>query len=530
MKKSLFFLLLLAQLHAQTSYGPFQVALEEIVIDGAPALQSFAWGTEGADWLLAGGVTNGVHDQRPPFSFKADDRNTFLYVMNCEEKTVFSAPLNTLPPAIAEQLSSSNMEFIQSGEWLYLFGGYGYDSLAGDWITHPKLTVVHVPGAIAAIRNGTDLSPHFRQIENEAFAVTGGQVGLIAGEFFLVGGQRFDGRYNPRNMPSFVQKYSDAIRRFRISDTEGQLTVEGYSETVNAQQLHRRDYNMLPQVFPDGAFGFTVFSGVFRPEVDLPWLHSVDVGKGGYAVITDFQQLFNQYHTAHLPVYDRVHNAMHSLFFGGIGLYFVSAEGEVLLDSLVPFVKHVSMVTRTADGALSESILELGMPGFLGASAEFIPVEGIPEAGAGVVDLNALPEQPTLVGHIFGGIEATQPNVFMQPTGSSDATNRIFRVLLQKDVAGGSFAVALPSSGLLRQVYTNPEKDTLLVEGAAVPGQALEIELTDGIGSVVNRIEIPAGPDGKFDARLGLKTLSKGIYFLSARAGELLEIKRIVVD
>lgn len=530
MKKTLFFLLFLSHLGAQTSFEPFQVIIEEMEIPHAPALQSYAWGAEGQNYLLIGGLTTGLHDHRPPFSFPANGRNTQLFVMNVEAGTVSAAPVNTLPPAMAEQLSSSNMEFIQIGEWLYLFGGYGYDSILDDWVTHPKMTLINVPGAIEAIGNGGELSPHFRQIELEAFAVTGGQVGWIEEEFFLIGGQRFDGRYNPMNGPSYVQEYTDAIRRFRIVDANGQLSVEDYFETVDAQQLHRRDYNLAPQIFPNGTFGYTVFSGVFRPEIDLPWVHSVDVNPDGYAVIPDFQQLFNQYHTANLAVYDQANNAMHSLFFGGIALYFIDEGGEVLLDSLVPFVKHVSRVTRTSDGNLMESILELEMPGFLGASAEFLPLDGIAEAAPGIIDLNVLPETPVLVGYIFGGIDSSQPNIFRQATGSSDATNRVFRVLLHRGATGGSYEVALPSAGLIRRAYPNPGKEILMVEGAAEPNQILEIRLIDRQGQPIVKMDIRTGPDGNFETRLSLKALPAGLYFLSVQAGETVEFKRIVVE
>ncbi|MBK8490624.1 MAG: hypothetical protein IPL49_06920 [Saprospirales bacterium] len=39
---------------AQPTFEPFDVILEEVAIDNAPALQSFAWGTHEADWLLLG--------------------------------------------------------------------------------------------------------------------------------------------------------------------------------------------------------------------------------------------------------------------------------------------------------------------------------------------------------------------------------------------------------------------------------------------------------------------------------------------
>ncbi|MBK8490623.1 MAG: T9SS type A sorting domain-containing protein [Saprospirales bacterium] len=475
-------------------------------------------------------MTSGLHDHRPPFSFLAPDRNINAFVLNYNSETVWSASLSGLPQAIAEQLSSTNMEFIQVGEWLYLFGGYGYDAVSGAWITHPNLTVVNVPGAIAAIQSGGDLSPHFRQIEEDNFAVTGGQLGYIDGEFYLVGGQWFDGKYNPHNGPSFVQEYTNAIRRFKIVDTDGQLSVADFNETFDAQQLRRRDYNMLPQIFPDGDFGYTVFSGVFRPGVDLPWLNTVDVAPDGYSVIADFEQLFNQYHSAHLPIYDQTYNTMHSLFFGGIGLYFVDEEGAVMIDSLVPFVKHVSRVTRGPNGALMESLLDLQMPALLGASAEVVRVEGIPEAGMGVVDLQSLPNEPVLVGHIYGGIESTQPNIFMQTSGDSQASNRMFRVWVHKGVSGVAYSVSQPAAGLIKRHYPNPATDSLMLEGAVSPNQMVQVRLIDQKGQVVKEQEIKADPAGDFETRLGLKALSAGLYFLSVQAGDQVEMKRVVVE
>ncbi|MCB9285311.1 MAG: T9SS type A sorting domain-containing protein [Lewinellaceae bacterium] len=533
MKRSILFffvLFLYAALWAQPAYEPFDVILEEVQIDGAPPLQSFAWGVDGENWLLLGGVTNGLHDHRPPFSFLSADRNAQVHVVNYGSQAVWGASLSNLPAAIAEQLSSTNMEFIQIGEWLYLFGGYGYDAVSGAWITHPKLTVVNVPGAIAAIQSGGDLNPHFRQLEDDVFAVTGGQAGWIDGEFYLVGGQWFDGKYNPHNGPSFVQEYTNAVRRFKIQDVDGQLAMADLVEWYDAQNLHRRDYNMLPQVFPDGTFGYTVFTGVFRPGIELPWLNTVDVSPSGYSVIADFEQLFNQYHSAHLPVYDQTYNTMHSFFFGGIALYYVDEEGSVMMDSLVPFVKHVSRVTRGPDGALSESILDLEMPGLMGASAEFIPVEGIPEAGLGVIDLQSLPEDPVLVGHIYGGIESTQSNIFMQFSGESQASNRIFRVLIHKGVSETSYAVSQPEAGLIKNYFPNPAEDSLQLTGLAKPDQMVRVRLIDQKGQVAKEQELKAEASGAFETRLGLRTISAGLYFLSVQAGDQIEIKRLLVE
>ena len=61
--------------------------------------------------------------------------------------------------------------------------------------------------------------------------------------------------------------------------------------------------------------GITMFSGVFRTDVDLPYLNAVNVDATGYSVNDSFQQLFNHYHCATMPVYDASQNEMHTVFF-----------------------------------------------------------------------------------------------------------------------------------------------------------------------------------------------------------------------
>ncbi|MBL0258409.1 MAG: hypothetical protein IPQ03_13205 [Bacteroidetes bacterium] len=65
-------------------------------------------------------------------------------------------------------------------------------------------------------------------------------------------------------MATYVQVYTNEIRKFSILESGGTLTVQNYSTAQDTANLHKRDYNMLPQRFPNGESGFTVFSGVFR--------------------------------------------------------------------------------------------------------------------------------------------------------------------------------------------------------------------------------------------------------------------------
>ncbi|MEO8068951.1 MAG: hypothetical protein ABI599_14735 [Flavobacteriales bacterium] len=283
--------------------GTRDVVLQEITVPGMPGLHSFAWGQHADQWFLIGGRTDGLHRRQPPFAFLAADNNTSAYVVDPVTLQVWSAPIPSLPQAMIEQLQSTNMEFEQRGNTLYCVGGYGYSPTALDHITYPNLTAIDLPGVMDAIRNAQPIAAHFRQITDTRLEVTGGQMRLIGDRFYLVGGQRFIGRYNPMGPdfgPGFIQEYSNAIRRFDIDDDGVNLALADYWTHVDTVNLHRRDYNMLPQVFPDGSEGLTVFSGVFQYASDVPWLNTVDIVDTNYTVVPVFEQLLNQYHTAHV--------------------------------------------------------------------------------------------------------------------------------------------------------------------------------------------------------------------------------------
>lgn len=407
--------------------------VEEVAVANLPAVQSYVLGEANGKWLVIGGRKDGLHKRRPFEAFVAAGNNTSLYVIDVAAARVWSAPLAGVAPAIAEQLQSTNMESHQRGDTLYVIGGYGYSATAGDHITHAALTAIKVPAMIDAVIGNAAIAPHIRQVTDERLAVTGGYLGELDGTFYLAGGQRFTGRYNPmgpNHGPGFVQEYTNEIRRFKINDDGTALAIAEYTAWHDDANLHRRDYNMVPQIFADGSRGFTMFSGVFQYDRDVPWLTSVDVRATGHTLVPGFQQLLSQYHNAHVPLYDPQQKAMHTLFFGGMAQFYYDAAGALKEDTAVPFVRTISMVTRLADGSLKEYAIGQ-MPALLGASAEFIANPAVPTAADGVLQLDALPATGVALGYILGGIESTAPNVFFNDgVATSAASARLFRVTL----------------------------------------------------------------------------------------------------
>ena len=412
---------------AQTSF-PYVVELQPVTVPGLPGLHSFAFAQHGGKWLIIGGRKDGIHARQPFNAFPESQNNTDIYVVDLAAQQTWSASVNALPVNLKEQLQATNMQFHQVDDTLYIVGGYAYAASLSDHITFPYLTTVAVSSLINDVIGGANITGNFKQLEDTAFAVTGGHLGRIDEAFYLVGGQRFDGAYNPMGGPTFTQSYTNQVRKFNIDNSAASLVVSNYSTITDPVHLHRRDYNLLPQIFPDGSHGYTVSSGVFQVNEDLPFLYPVDITASGHTPVTSFNQYLSNYHSACAFAFDSTLNEMHSLFFGGISRYYYQGS-SLVQDDGVPFVKTISRVTRFADGSLEEYRLPLEMPALHGASAEMIPNLDLPHYDEEIVNLNATSEDTLLIGHIVGGINSPSLNPFnVNQSNTTSASNTVYAV------------------------------------------------------------------------------------------------------
>lgn len=466
MKKVILFFLILFYFSVSFSQTtPFNISLEPINISGLGGLQSYAVGQYNGKWLLVGGRLDGLHRRQPWATFDVAGHNTQLIVVDPATMQKWTAPLSSLPIAVQEQLSSTNINFYQDGDYLYLIGGYGYSATIADHTTYPNLTAIKVSAVIDAIISNSSISPFFRQITDPLFKVTGGRLRKIYDTYYLLGGQSFEGRYNPMNNPTFTQVYTNAIRKFTIEDDGTTISIHNLPSYTDATNLHRRDYNAEPQILPNGEEGITMFSGVFQPTVDLPFLNTVTVDSSNYTVNNAFQQYYNHYHCAVLPIYSATTNEMHSVFFGGIAQYFDSA-GILVQDNNAPFVKTIARVTRNSLGAMAEYKLPVEMPSLLGAGSEFILNKNIPHYTNEVIKFDQITTDSTLVGYIYGGISSTAANVFWINDGTqSNANSQIFKVYLLKNKTIGIDELNKQSIGSLQlQVFPNPNDGNFIVK------------------------------------------------------------------
>jgi hypothetical protein len=464
---------------------PFQVDLVEVPFPGAPALHSFAAAQLDGKWLFIGGRTNGIHsfDPLPINNFPPSQANHWVWVVDPGQSKAASVDLYSITPPlgfIADALSSNNTQSFQDGNTLYIIGGYGYNRTEDVMQTFPTLTAINVPGIIAAVesQNAASIAQHIRQSQpDDRLKVTGGELGKIGDNYFLVFGQRFDGLYNPADVDN-DQQYTEEVRVFTIvDDGANPPSIANYTiipapplEPSDPQpnQFHRRDLNVLPAIrSPDGTPGINVYGGVFTTAF-TPYLNPIYINSvgGTHSAEPDrkFNQYMNQYDTARMVLFDTMQGNLYTVFFGGIsyGVFDPDADSSAKqrseprvpyadlirveaksdssgfrLDPNIPFIDQTTAIILRADGTSQQCVLAQRqqlkltpkrlLPERLGTNARIIPVSDVPAFDNGVIKLRSL-HGTTLVGYLYGGMRT--PDANPTGTGQSFASNRILKVLV----------------------------------------------------------------------------------------------------
>jgi hypothetical protein len=146
---------------------------------------------------------------------------------------------------------------------------------------------------------------------------------------------------------------------------------------------------------------------------------------------------------------------MNTVFFGGIAQFYDSL-GIMVQDNNVPFVKTIAVINRDSLGIMTELKMPNEMPGYFGASSEFIPINTISHFENDVIKFDSLTADTTLVGYIYGGINSTASNIFFTNTGiQSIASSQIYKVSLIKGAQTG-INENTQADGFLMDIYPNP--------------------------------------------------------------------------
>jgi outer membrane autotransporter protein len=432
------------------------LGIEDFGAAALPTLQSYAAGQTNGDWVLIGGRTNGLHDftNSGLVNFPPAAQNHTIWVIDPVTKQSWSRSLDGsgLSAAEIDALSATNYETLQSGGRLYMVGGYGYDTTDAAFKTYDSLTSVDLAGLVSWVKGDPDAPPIdsiFRTIYDPALQVTGGELSEVDGRAMLVFGQNFEGGYTPGSNGN----YTSQVRSFTIVDTGTALAITDLSASPDPgdpSQFRRRDYNLLDVVRRDPqtgqlSDGLVALAGVFTPTGG-GWTVPVEIGADGVPVQADpnapttYKQALNVYSSAHFGSFSETTGANYDTLFGGISAgTFDSATGIFTPDPNLPFDGTITTIVIDRYGRYTQVVMPAAFPTLLsqtngqpllfGAEAHFFLADGIPTYDNGVIDLDQLMATATadqvLLGWVYGGIEADQPNF-----GHTAASNNAFAVTI----------------------------------------------------------------------------------------------------
>ena len=509
----------------------FDIHILPSSITNAPAIHSGAFAVHNGKWIFLGGRIDGLHIMQANQAFGTYGRNDSIFVVDPIANTRLAASVSQLPSIMYEALGSSNMQSFQDGNHLYMVGGYGKADSTGIYTTFPSLISIDLDSIISKVTSASPINSCFRQLLDTNLAVSGGELEKIDSTYYLTFGHYFEGTYaETPAIGTFVQRYTHQIRKFNIDDDGVNLSISNYAVLQDTDVYHRRDYNLVPQIFPNGEFGLTAFGGVFQKNANQPFLSPIDITATNVQLQSAFNENLNQYTTSTLPLYDSLNNYMHTVFFGGMSLYTMdTATSTLVQDTLVPFVQTISKVTRDNVGGLTEYLMSEPMPGFLGTNSFFIPDSAVRYLPGGILDLNSISGNQR-VGFIVGGIKSDAPNVgHLDPAGMSRPNAIVYDVFVDKtnsDVA--EIQVNNNINNLI--VYPNPVSKILNIDFSVPASTQCEVSLYSLKGKMVKAIMNDHLQKGPKHISFSVEGMKSGIYLCEISTPIAKKVVKIIVE
>ncbi len=503
---------------------PFTIEIEQVQMPNAPKLHSFAFAQSGGKWFFIGGRFNGLHGFSFGYSFQPKYQNRYAWVVDPSTGQTWSVNIySSLTVAKADPLRSMNTQYYQDGDKLFITGGYGLDSLKDSLVTFPVLSVIDVGAAIQAVINNTSLNPHIRQITDERFRVCGAGMEKLGDFTFLPGGHNFWGEYT-RTINN--QIYTNSLKKFKIVDNGVNLSVTDYSEIYDTTTFHKRDYNLVHSVKPNGGLALTLYGGVFKSYIDLPYQEPVYIESNGtYSIDYTFQQKMMQYTSSNFLLFDSTNGSMHTTYLGGTSLYYHDQNSNTLIrDTLVPFVRDISTLTKTSNGTSSEYIHSLKLPALIGTNSIVITEPSLPHYSNGVIKLASLSGR-TLIGYLFGGIRALFPN-----SGQTYPNDQIYKIFVTRNPFGiQPIGGNIPSEYSLSQNYPNPFNPVTRILFDVPERSFVNITLFDILGREIKQAVNEELLPGKYSVEVDISTLSSGVYYYRMESGSFIRTRKMVL-
>jgi hypothetical protein len=426
---------------------PFSIQIEQANFSLPSGLQSYVLGTHDGKWLLLAGRINGLHGfNGGNNNFPADTQNTTVFVVDPKLQTVTTRALTSTGSGLTSNqidlLSVTGAQSYQSGNTLYMSGGYGIDSATSNFTTKAVLTAIDVPGLIHWVIKPSKhetAAQHIRQTFDPMFQITGGvMMEASSHNALLMFGQDFE------STNLFTDgTYSMQVRQFRIIDSGKHLFSVAQTAQAPDPNYRRANLNVVP-IVERGRPSFVAFSGAFTTNNGI-WTVPVEISRKGIATManptnaTTFAQGMNNWTCPTLELYSSKAGDSYTVLMGGISYGFFSS-GTFQTDAELPFINQVTTIKRDRNGVFSQYLMNAeypvilstasnpGNPLLFGANATFIPVDGLPMYRNGVLRYDALGTNSVMVGYIVGGIQSTLPDTNVE--SDSAASPFIFKVTL----------------------------------------------------------------------------------------------------
>ena len=416
----------------------FYIGVNEIKLPNPlPGLQSFVWGRLNNKIVLIGGRIEGFHGLTGRDSaFKSRLANTSVFVLDIATYSYKEMKMDAIDLSL-QQFFSTNMEFCQNGDSLFLVGGFGKintSDLRSNY-TFNKMVTLSISSLINQVEmsNGNIKKAILQTASSPILQVTGGELYKKGNIFYLSFGQNFNQIYSIGT----TGIYTSSVKTFSV--TNG--IISDTASYVNSTMLHRRDLPVTEIITKDQVM-LAAFGGVFSSTND-GYLNPVYVsmnGKSISAIQDTLIQKTNQYDCAMISIFDVTSNSNTTVLLGGIGQYQYHVSTGIWENgdqgAKLPFVKTITQMIYQ-NGKMTQNIQippkYPELPVLIGANAIFIPSANLIYSNK-TIDYSKITSDSTSIGLMYGGILSQMPTSSeIYPTSLN---TKLYQVYLVKNKSG----------------------------------------------------------------------------------------------
>ncbi|SFT50751.1 hypothetical protein SAMN04489724_1056 [Algoriphagus locisalis] len=464
----------------------------------APALQSFAHATHNDEWLLFAGRTNGsdtlggLHNLNADYSlesFPPKSFNPFIYTFSpttgnqsflnygdmlstirsmaaggngeSEEIRKICEKVGDLLTTHSAIFMCTNPQVVQSGDYLYLVGGYGPPAgqtpTAKNYSTFDEIAKINVPLLMRIVNGEWNLTVQewgdlFRFGNNPTLRATGGELKKIDDFFYLAAGHNFNNDEQVYLNSVYQFKFSEDVNSLVLSatvtDTISDITpaelLNNPKKADSTSVFRRRDLPIVPSLYLDTqnklAPNFALFGGVFKyGETLAAWNDAIYITPDGadkYFIDAGHDQMnCNIYSCPDFSIYDSQSMELHTFLPGGIG----NGKADNDLSGFTNTLGYSKFNLTTKVSSFDTLTNFFPSTYFYGAEAVFIPTSNanylsITNVKTDVIDAESTFESsdPVHIGYIYGGIESYETSPSTYGSGKSGASNKVWKVLVSR--------------------------------------------------------------------------------------------------